>query len=345
MIPFHTIAKPPMTEEHLSPSDIRDALDLIDAAQRIVLSAHEYPDGDAVGSCLAMAAFLRAAGKDATVLLPRKDVGTPSCLDGFGSVLDPDTWDFAATPDLLVALDCSEPKRFCDARIAAWIGRIPVLNIDHHGKALFGTVNLVVRDASSTGELVCELARAAGWTIDRESAEALWCAILTDTSRFTSPSTTPSTLRTAAELAEKGARIAWLAEQIYQREPFHAFDLRRRAINSLERWFGGRVATVALSAEDFAETGCKKQDGETFPDIPNCLEGVQLAVFFYPFPVTDPGHTRISARSRPGSPVTAKDLATHFGGGGHEHSAAATPALSIDDTKRAVKEWLATLFP
>lgn len=333
-----------MTEEHLSPSDIRAALALIDAARRIVLTAHEYPDGDAVGSCLAMAAFLRAAGKDATVLLPRRDVGPVRCLDGFERVLDPDAWDFATTPDLLLALDCSEPRRFCDARLAAWIDHIPVLNIDHHGKQLFGNVNLVVRDASSTGELVCELARAAGWAIDRETAEALWCAILTDTSRFTSPSTTPSTLRAAAELAEKGARIAWLAEQIYQREPFHAFDLRRRAINSLERWFDGRVATVALSTSDFAETGCKKQDGETFPDIPNSLEGVQLAVFFYPFPVTDPGHTRISARSRPGSPVTAKDLATHFGGGGHEHSAAATPALSIADTKKAVKEWLAGLF-
>ena len=323
---------------------VKDILALVGSARRIAISAHTYPDGDAVGSCLAMARFLRTAEKDVAVVLPRKDVGPVRVLEGFGDVVDPDGFDFSVPPDLFVCLDCSEPSRICDARIREWVGNIPTLNIDHHGKELFGDRNYVVKDASSTGELVYDIARAAGWSIDRPTAEALWCAILTDTCRFTTPSTMPSTLRAAAALAEKGVRIAWLAEQIYQREPFNAFDLRRRAINSLTRWFDGRVATISLSAADFSETGCKKQDGETFPEIPNSLEGVQLAVYFYPFPVTDAGHTRISARSRPGSPVTAKALATHFGGGGHEHSAAATPALSIEETRQAVQDWLATVF-
>ena len=328
---------------HLGDS-VEDILALIGSARRIAISAHTYPDGDAVGSCISMAKFLRAAGKDVAVVLPRKDVGPVCVLDGFGDVVDPDDFDFSIPPDLFVCLDCSDPSRICDARMREWVGNVPTLNIDHHGKEIFGTRNYVVRDASSTGELVYDIASAAGWTIDRPIAEALWCAILTDTCRFTTPSTMPSTLRAAAALADRGVRIAWLAEQIYQREPFNAFDLRRRAINSLDRWFDGRVATIALSTADFAETGCKKQDGETFPDIPNSLEGVQLAVFFYPFPVTEAGHTRISTRSRPGSPVTAKALATHFGGGGHEHSAAATPALSIEETKQAVQDWLATVF-
>ena len=325
-------------------SNVADILHLIAAARRIAISAHTYPDGDAVGSCIAMAGFLRAAGKDVTIVLPKEDVGPVCALDGFGDIVNPDAFDFSAPPDLFLCLDCADPSRICDARIRDWVGKIPTLNIDHHGKELFGTRNYVIKDASSTGELVYDVACAAGWTIDRPIAEALWCAILTDTCRFTTPSTRPSTLRAAAALAEKGVHIAWLAEQIYQREPFHAFDLRRRAINSLERWFDGRVATIALSTNDFAETGCKKQDGETFPEIPNSLEGVQLAIFFYPFPVTDSDHTRISARSRPDSPITAKMLAAHFGGGGHEHSAAATPALSITETKRAVRDWLATVF-
>ncbi len=325
-------------------NNVADILALIAAARSVAISAHTYPDGDAVGSCIAMAKFLRDAGKDVTVILPKKDVGPVRVLDGFDGVVDPDAFDFTEPPDLLVCLDCADPSRICDARIRDWVGKVPTLNIDHHGRELFGTRNYVVKDASSTGELVYDVACAAGWTIDRPIAEALWCAILTDTCRFTTPSTMPSTLRAAAALAEKGARIAWLAEQIYQREPFNAFDLRRRAINTLTRWFDGRVATIALSTADFAETGCKKQDGENFPEIPNSLEGVQLAIFFYPFPVTDAGHTRISARSRPGSPVTAKALATHFGGGGHEHSAAATPSLSIEETRQAVQDWLATVF-
>ena len=328
-----------------SRDSVANVLALIAPARRVARSAHQYPDGDAVGSCLAMADLLRAQGKEATVLLPRADVGPVRCLTGFDRVLDPDAWDFSAPPDLFVCLDCADPSRICDDRIRDWVGKVPTLNVDHHGKALFGDRNYVVKDASSTGELVHELARAAGWPVSAEAAEALWCAILTDTNRFTTPSTEPSTLRAAADLAEKGVRIAWLAEQIYQREPFNAFDLRRRAVDSLERWFGGRVAVISLGPDDFAATGCKKQDGETFPEIPNSLDGVQLAVYFYPFPVDDPGHTRISARSRPGSPVTAKALAANFGGGGHEHSAAATPALSVAETKKAVKEWLAAVFP
>ena len=333
-----------MNVQATSRADVADILALLGSARRVALSAHTYPDGDAVGSCLAMAAFLRAMGKDAAVVLPRKDVGPVRALDGFADIVNPGDFDFSVPPDLFVCLDCADPSRICDERLAALVGKVPTLNVDHHGKKLFGDLNYVVKDASSTGELVFDIATAAGWPINRPTAEALWCAILTDTSRFTSPATTPSTLRAAAALAEKGVRIAWLAEQLYQREPFHAFDLRRRATNSLDRWFDGRVASIALSTDDFAETGCQKQDGETFPDIPNSLEGVQLAIFFYPFPVTDPSHTRISARSRPGSPVTAKDLATHFGGGGHEHSAAATPALSISETKQAAREWLASVF-
>lgn len=342
MMPFEIMSETEKSKA-LSRDGIADILALIEPAHRVALSAHTYPDGDAVGSSLATAEFLRAAGKDATVILPKKDVGPVRVLDGFGDVVNPDDFDFAAPPDLFVCLDCAEPSRICDERVRAWVGKVPTLNIDHHGKEIFGTRNYVVKDASSTGELVFDIASVAGWTITTRIAEALWCAILTDTSRFTSPATMPSTLRAAAALAEKGVRIAWLAEQLYQREPFNAFDLRRRAINSLERLFDGRVATISLTTEDFAATGCQKQDGETFPEIPNSLDGVQLAVFFYPFPVTDPGHTRISARSRPGSPVTAKTLAAHFGGGGHEHSAAATPALSIDDTKTAVREYLATV--
>lgn len=320
------------------------ATQMINVAHRIVISAHEYPDGDAVGSCLAMAELLRSMGKDATVLLPRSDVGPARCLEGFGQVINPKDWDFSCPPDLLVALDCADPRRICDPRIASWIGRIPVLNIDHHGKELFGNTNLVIRDYSSTGELVYDLAVASGWTVDRKVAEALWCAILTDTNRFTSPSTMPSTLRAAAALSEMGVRISWLAEQLYQHEPFNAFDLRRRAINSLERWFEGRAATIALTPDDFAATGCKKQDGETFPDIPNSLDGVQLSVYFYPYPVTDRNHTRVSVRSSPGSPVTAKTIAEHFGGGGHEHSAAATPELTVADAKLAVKKFLERFF-
>ena len=311
---------------------------------RVAVSAHTYPDGDAVGSCLAMANFLAALGKEVSVILPKKDIGAVNVLDGFDSIVNPDEYDFSAEPDLFVCLDCSEPSRICDERIRSWVGRVPTLNIDHHGKELFGNRNYVVNDASSTGELVFEIAEASGWKINPATADALWCALVTDTNRFTLPSVTAGTLRCAARLVECGARTAFLSDAIYMNEQPNVFDLRTRAMRSLERWCNGLVAAIALDSDDFAATGCTKQDAEEFPNIPRSIAGAKLSFYFYPFPVDQPIGARISVRSREDSPVTARMVAEHFGGAGHEHSAGAVYPGSVAATIAAVREYLETLM-
>ncbi len=325
-------------------SPLSDILSALDNATRIAISAHTYPDGDAVGSCLAMAGLLRARGKDVTVLLPRKDVGPVRVLEGFEAVRDPDDFDFSCPPDLFLALDCSDPGRICDPRIAAWTETVPTLNIDHHGKALFGRWNYVVNDASSTGELVHDIAAAAGWPLDRPAAEALWCALVTDTNRFTLTAVTADTLRCAADLLAAGARAAWLSECIYMSEARNVFDLRTRAMKSLETWCGGLAAAISLDSDDFAQTGCTKQDAEEFPNIPRAIEGTKVSLYFYPFPVDHPTGARISARSREGSPVTARDIAEHFGGAGHLHSAGAVYPGSVHEAAAAVRSYLESVL-
>lgn len=331
------------TEKKHRGDTVAEIVEMIGRAHRVALSSHTYPDGDAVGSCLAMAAFVRALGKESMVILPKEDVGPVRVLEGFNDIVDPDDVDFSVKPDLFVCLDCSDPSRICDVRIRAWVGSVPTLNIDHHGKQLFGDRNYVVNDASSTGELVFDIARVAGWKLTMPIAEALWCALVTDTNRFSFASTTSDTLHCAAELVAAGARAADLNDIIYMNEQPNVFELRTRAMRSMERWCGGLAAAIMLDVVDFTETGCTKQDAEEFPNIPRSIAGAKLSFYFYPFPVDHPTGARISVRSREGTPVTARKIAEHFGGAGHEHSAGAVYSGTVHEAAVAVKAYLESL--
>lgn len=316
----------------------------IKQSNRIVISAHEYPDFDAIGSSLAMQAFIAGMGKTATVILPKEDIGIKGIPNGFDGIVSPCDYDFNNTPDLFIAVDCSEPKRICDKRIAQWVGNIPTINIDHHGKELFGDVNYVIKDYSSTGELVYDIAKVNGWGITKDIAEAIWMAVATDTNCFTGPAVRPSTFHCVATLCDVEVRVNFLSDRLFREEPFNKFDLKRRAMSSAELWCNGRVATITLTPKDFEETKCIKQDGERFPELAISIEGVQLAIFFYPFPVDGSGSTRISIRSRVGSKVVAKALAEAFGGGGHEHSAAAAIPGNFWENREKVREFVERNF-
>lgn len=325
-------------------NELSSVLDALMSAQRIVITAHELPDGDAIGSCLALRALLKAKGKDAEVVLPAADIGATSVLDDAKGITDSAGFDFSGRPDLFVCLDCSEPSRICDKRFCDWIGAVPTVNIDHHGKELFGDFNYVVVDGSSTGELVFNLFDAAGLKPTREAAEAIWCALVTDTRRFSLPSTTASTLRCAAVLLECGARTAWLNDVLFSQETPGLFDLRTRAMKSLELWCGGKVSVISLRPEDFIETGCRKKDADEFPEIPRGIKGSSVAIFFYPYPETKPEVTKVSIRSREGAPMTAREIASHFGGAGHVDSAGAKFRGSVDEALKAVHEYVESVF-
>lgn len=319
---------------------LHDAADTLAHASSIVITGHRNPDGDAVGSCLAIARLLQNQGKLATVVLPKKDVGSPKILDGFGEVVDIQDFDFSSEFDLLVVMDCGSRKRICSERFLECHPRLGILNIDHHGAELFGNCNLVVVDFSSTGELVFHLARTAGWKLDPQSAEALWTAIASDTDHFTLPATTAQTLHCAGTLHECGIRAAWLNDQLFRQVKPGAIQLQAKALSSLELWLNGTVATIALAPEDYRQTECTKQDSDAFPLIPLSVAGCKLGIFFYPRPVDNPMVTRISIRSRENSPVTALMLANAFGGSGHTHSAAAAIHAPLTEAKQQVKAYL-----
>ena len=312
----------------IDPKTTEGLLAAIGTAHSVVVTAHEFPDGDAVGSALALSSFLRKIGKDVQLVLPHRQIGIGSILEGAETIVDAENFDFSRRPDLLCCLDCSERSRICDRRFLAWLDdRCPCINIDHHGKQLFGDWNCVIRDFSSTGELVYRLALKAGWEMDRVIAEALWMALVTDTNRFSKPACTPETLRCAADLAGCGARVGWLNDMIYSQDTWNNVQLRKRVYDSLRLLCNGAVALASLERRDFEETGCVKQDAAEFPLIPFGIQGVKVAALIYLPPDSD--KVRVSLRSRPGPLPCAKAIAEHFGGSGHEDSAGAAVADSV----------------
>ena len=303
----------------------------LEAAKSVIVTAHVSPDGDASCSSLALALMLRARGKTVRLAIPMGDLGAPGILETFESFRDDGP---IVEPDLFICLDCATVPRLALPELRDKVGVWRTLNIDHHAtNTRYGHQNYVIDDYSSTGEVIYDIAKAAGWTIDRDVAEALWVAIVTDTGRFSYSSTRPSTLRCAAELLACGVRAPWLNDELFSVFDRKVLDIQARALASLETWYDGKAAAITLTERDYEETGCTKSCTETFANIPRSVRGSVIAIFIYRLPNDPKTHFSIRARA----PYSACALAKTFGGGGHELAAGATVDMSIDDAKAAVK--------
>ena len=317
---------------NLKPNDpITAVIARLEAAERVIITAHINPDGDASGSSLALALLLRARGKNVRLAIPMDDLGTPGVLETFYSFRDDSPIE---APDLFVCLDCATVPRLALPQLRSKAGVWPTLNIDHHAtNTRYGHLNYVIDDYSSTGEVIYDIAKAADWSIDRDVAEALWVAIVTDTGRFSYSSTSPSTLVCAADLLSRGVRAPWLNDELFCVKDRKELEIHRRALSSLETWHNGKVAVISLTENDYLETGCTKSCTETFADIPRSVRGSVIAVFLYRLPGDPKTHASIRARA----PYSACALAQAFGGGGHELAAGATLDMSLDAAKAAIK--------
>ena len=307
------------------------------SAGRIVVLAHVRPDGDALGSVLAVSHVLGALGKDVTGAVDSlKGLGGPGCLEGIDSLVEADKIE--GSFDLALSLDCASVDRIAESVRPFLDTAGKVVNIDHHvTNTRFGTFNYVDADASSTGEIIWELFKAAEWPIDRLAAEALWVAMVTDTGRFAYDSTGPQTLACGSDLLTHGVRTSWLNDRLYCSFTQTSVELKRRAYPTLSYRPDGSVAMITLTGRDFAETGGTKADAEDVIEIPRSLVGNRVALFFYGNP-EDENETRISIRTR--APLDASSLAMKFGGGGHLRAAGCTISAPMDEAKALFREAL-----
>jgi phosphoesterase RecJ-like protein len=296
-------------------------------AGKLLVTTHENPDGDALGSLLAFDEMMRALGKDTIMFMSATTFPLPheyQHLPLENVVHEPPSDMHERTA---VFLDCGN------------IDRMPVdflqregqhiLNIDHHhDNTRFGTVNLVVGDASCTAEILWELARELGVEITQSMAEALYIALITDTGRFMYDNTTARSHVMAAELIDAGVDVAGVYRQLYQDLPFPRLQLLARALASVKRYDDGRLTVAHLTRADFGETGALESDSEGVVDHLRSVEETKVAVLIRE--LLDRDGRKVSLRSTDGA-VDVSVIARSLGGGGHRQAAGATTDVPFDD--------------
>lgn len=315
--------------------------DAIRAHDRFVVVSHENPDGDALGSLLAMTLGLRAAGKDAVMYLagvaplPREY----AFLD-LSEVVRELPADMAER--VLLAVDCANEQRIGEARDPVERARL-VVDVDHHhDNSRFGDVNMIVADASSTAEMVRDVLRELGVPLTPEIAEALYVGLVTDTGRFQYSNTTPKALRLAAELVEAGADVHGIFRHVYETVQFAKLKLLARALDRAQVYEGGRLVVSYLVREDFAEAGAEEPFSEGIIDYLRAVEGSEMVALIRE-PPRDEGPThRISLRSSHDE-VDVSAIARQRGGGGHRQAAGFSSEESIPEIVEFIRSAYAAL--
>ena len=322
--------------------DYAAAKKLIASATRILVSGHLSPDGDSLGSMVALTRLLRNAGYDAFATADLNALGKPGFLTGVEDLIPVRKLRRQRKFDLFIAVDCASFERM-PPEVRPVAEKLPKLCIDHHvtNDGSFADVSIVDASASSTGEIIWRIAKWSEWKLDQAIAEALWVAIVTDSGRFAYDSTRPCTMRAASDLLKYGVRTSLINDILYGTFSTKAIELKRIAWRSLHVWKNRKVAEVTLTRDDFRAVRGTKADAEDIIEIPRSVARNEIALFFYQIPDRTK-ETRCSIRTRGNWDATV--LAGRFGGGGHVKAAGCTIRGSIASAKRqmraAVREML-----
>ena len=318
-------------------SDFDSMVHALSEAQSILVVTHESPDGDALGSLLAMKLAAEQLGKDVRAYLtPETGLPREYAFMDLDDVVREPPGDCEAR--VLVALDCANARRIgpddTPLKRAA-----SVLNVDHHhDNTRFGDVNLVVDDASSTTEILAELFRSLDVEVTQDIAEALYIGVVTDTGRFQYSNTTPGTLRLAAELLEAGADTQRIFHDLYESVELAKLRLVGRALDNVHVLDEGRLIVSSLTREDFARAGADEPLAEGIIDYLRAIAGTQMVSLIREPPLDGSLPPRkVSLRSTTAS-IDVSAIAREFGGGGHRQAAGFSTDREVADLREALEE-------
>jgi bifunctional oligoribonuclease and PAP phosphatase NrnA len=328
-----------MSSPQTTTAELQAVAEAIRSHNRFLVTTHENPDGDALGSLLATKLALDALGKDSVMYLageaplPREYSWMP--LEDLQRKVPDD-----AATRVLLALDCANESRLGPDPEVLHSAQL-VVNVDHHhDNSRFGAVNLVVADASSTGEIVRDLLRELGVELTPDIAEALYIALVTDTGRFQYTNTTPKALRLAAELVEAGADVHKIFQDVYESVQFAKLKLLARALERAEVYEGGRLVISYLLRGDFAEVGAAEPYSEGIIDYLRAVEGADMAALIREPPRGDGPKRRVSLRASADELDVSKIARASGAGGGHRQAA----GFSSDDSIEEVTEFIRREF-
>lgn len=313
----------------IAPTAIERVAGEIRARERFLLTAHEGPDGDALGSLLGMHHLLAQLGKDSVMFLAAKEFPLPIeyrflPLEEVFHEAPADVADRTA-----VFLDCGNIDRMPVEFLTE--GDLFKINIDHHhDNTNFGDLNLVEVDASSTAEIVYELAILLGAEITPEIASALYVGLVTDTGKFMYENTNARTHRIAADLIEAGVEVDETYRRLYEHVPIEKLRLLARALERIQYHCEGHLVLAHISAADYEASGAGEEMTEGIIDHLRAVEGARVAALVRDLAPGERAARKVSLRSSDGA-VDVSAIARLRGGGGHRRAAGFSTDLDLDE--------------
>jgi len=301
---------------------IRDA---ILQKRRFLLTSHARPDGDSIGSQLAMAYALDALGKQVHI------VNADPAPDHYREFPGLDRIEIAPAvrpgfeADAVIVMECSDLSR---TGVTGLDGRF-IINIDHHsGNRMYGTLNWFDESAAACGEMVFDLIRVLGVPLNFEIATHLYLAILTDTGSFHHSNITPRTFDICRQTVEAGVNPAAMARRVFDSNSFGKLKLIGALLDEMQLIDNGRLAVMYMDDAMLAACGCTNNDTEGVINLPLTAREIQAVVFFK---VAAAGDVRVSMRSK--YDVDVRVVANEFGGGGHRNAAGFTVTGKLEDVR------------
>lgn len=283
-------------------------------AKRVGLISHARPDGDAIGSVIALGSALRSVGCQVTILNQDGVPDSLAFLPGSDGVSRPVDFPDGIEVDVLVILDTGSYDRAGERALATFCGQHQVINIDHHdSNPGYGDINLIDIKAPATGQIVFQLITEMGWPLDAVARDNLFVAISSDTGSFRYPSTTAATYRIGAELIEAGTDVGKLSQLLYESYPLRRIELLRELMKDMQIRDNGRIALFKMPRSLVDKLALIATDTEGLIDLIRSIDTVVVAAFFEEM---EDGRIRISARSKTPA-VDVGALCSNFGGGGH----------------------------
>lgn len=311
---------------------IKKIAEEIKLGQVFLISSHKNPEGDAIGSMLALGLALRDLQKNVFILNQDPLPETLSFLPGVDQIKHqaPSDGNF----DVAFALDCGDKSRLGEEFFKIRVEKI--INIDHHiSNNHFGDINLVDPQASSTAEIIFDLIQKLKVPLRTYLAENVYVGILTDTGSFHYPNTTPKAFQVAKTCLLSGVDPWKVAERIYENQPISRLHLLTRVLGTLEILAQGQIALVSVTQQMLAETGATPDQTEDLINFPRAVKGVEVALLLREI---GPHKYRVSMRSR--GKINVAQIAAQFQGGGHPNAAGCNVEGDLLSVKEKVLESL-----
>jgi phosphoesterase RecJ-like protein len=302
-------------------------VDILKNHERLFLASHKDPDGDAIGSLLALGLTLMLSGKEVVLFNEGPVSNCLASLKGAGKIVN--NFSQLKEFDAFIVLDCGSLERV--GRISSYLSaRKPLINIDHHkNNTRFGDLNLVEPNSSSVGEIIYRLIKSAGLPLNLDIAENIFVAIQTDTGSFRYDNTTKETFTIAGEMMAWGVSPWEVSRKVINKYTLKQVGVLESALKTIELHHSGKVVIMTVTQQMISGEEADDFDSEKFLDYIRFLSGVEIGVL-----IREIGDKFYKFNMRSNDWVDVADLAVHFGGGGHPRAAAFIREGSLETIKQ-----------